>query len=245
MGATVVEGLQGNITIPRIVTGATVTWLGSETSGATETQPAAGQIAMTPKDVSVYTEVSRKLTLQMSPSAEQLLRTELISAVGQAIDVAGLGGTGTSGQPMGISLVPGIGSVSGTSLAFSQILTMQSNAHASLSQFGGYASPVAVAELLTQRTRFPATDSPLWSGSLYRGEVLGYPAMVSANAPTGQLLFGGDWSTVLVGSWGDAIEVAVNPYANFSAGIVGLRVIHSIDIAVRQPSTFTATTTVN
>jgi HK97 family phage major capsid protein len=245
LGATVVGGLRENVSVPRITTGTTVHWLESETSAPTEGQPSLGQIALTPKSVGTYTEVSRKLATQMSAGAELLLRNELVGAIGQAIDVAGLGGTGTSGQPIGVSLTPGIGSVSGTTLAYAQVLAMQTNAAASLSQFGGYAAPAAVGEIMAQRVRFAGTASPLWEGSLYRGTVIGYPAMASGNVPTGQLLFGGDWSTVLVASWGDAIEVAVNPYANFSAGIVGLRVIHSIDIAVRQPSTFTATTTVN
>jgi hypothetical protein len=38
--------------------------------------------------------------------------------------------------------------------------------------------------------------------------------------------------------------VAVNPYANFGAGVVALRVLMSVDVAAQQPSTFTATTTV-
>jgi hypothetical protein len=39
--------------------------------------------------------------------------------------------------------------------------------------------------------------------------------------PANMLLFG-DWSTVMIAEWG-MLELQVNPFAGFQAGIVGLR----------------------
>jgi hypothetical protein len=48
---------------------------------------------------------------------------------------------------------------------------------------------------------------------------------------------------VLVGEWG-VLELEVNPFANFQAGIVGVRAIASIDIAVRYPTAFSAASSI-
>lgn len=244
LGGTVIEGLTSNASIPRITGGITTTWLGTEIAAATETQPSIGQILLSPKAVSAYTEISRQLTLQMSLSADRFLKAEIVAAIGQAIDVAGIAGSGAEGQPLGVANVTGIGAADGSSLARADLLTMQANAGNSLSPFGGYVAPVATAELLAGRETVASTGNYLWSGNLYQGELAGYAAMASNNVPTGQLLFGGDWSTIVIASWGNAVEISINPYADFPAGIIGLSVIHNIDIAVRQPTAFSITDTV-
>jgi hypothetical protein len=34
------------------------------------------------------------------------------------------------------------------------------------------------------------------------------------------------------------LEVEVNPYANFQAGIIGVRAMYSLDVGVRRPFAF-------
>lgn len=244
LGATFIEGLTSNATIPRVSGAISTSWLGSETTAATEGTPSFGQITLTPKTVSAYTEMSRQLSLQASESAKRFVEGEAIAAVGQAIDNAGINGAGGSGEPEGIMSVSGIGAVDGSSIAHADIVNMQADAGDTLSEFGGYVAPVATAEVLATRETVANTGRYLWAGNLYKGKMAGYSAMASNNVPTGRLLFGGDWSTVLVAQWGEAIELAVNPYQNFPAGIIGLTVVAQLDIAVRRPTTFSLSTTV-
>ena len=56
------------------------------------------------------------------------------------------------------------------------------------------------------------------------------------------MLFG-DWSEVIVGEWG-VLEIEVNPYANFQAGIIGIRSIYSLDVGVKRPFAFSLATTI-
>ena len=106
----------------------------------------------------------------------------------------------------------------------------------------GYVTTPAVAGLLKQRVKFTSTASPLWEGQLLDGTVDGYRAMSSNQVPAANILFG-DFGTVIVGEW-SVLELEINPYANFQAGIVGVRAIYTVDIGVRYPSAFSLATSV-
>jgi len=238
MGATSLPGLRDNVTIPRQSAAATAEWLTQETSGATESQQAFVQLALAPKTVSAYTEVSRKLLLQSSIGVESMVNADLGAVVGLAADLAGLSGTGASGQPLGIDNVSGIGSVTGTSLAFDDILEFQTDVAGGniMPARGGYVTTPAVASLCIQRVKYASTASPLWEGNIWNGQMQGFPAM-SSNQVAAAVMYFGDWSKIVVAEWG-TLEIDTNPYASFAAGIIGVRAIYSLDIGVRYPAAF-------
>jgi hypothetical protein len=66
--------------------------------------------------------------------------------------------------------------------------------------------------------------------------------MSSAQMPTAKGIFG-DWAQCVVGEWG-VLELAVNPAANFPAGITGLRAMYTVDVGVRYAGAFSATNTI-
>jgi len=242
MGATRLGGLTSNVTIPRHTAAATANWLGTETVAATESQQTFGQISLTPKNVAAYTEIGRQLALQSSPDAEMLVMSDLAAVVALAADLAGLNGSGAAGQPTGIINTAGIGAVTGTTIAYAGVLEFQTDCAASNALFdtAGYVATPAVAALLAQRVKFASTASALWEGNLLNGNVAGFRAMASNQLPAGNLLFGA-FDQVVIGEWG-VLEVEVNPYANFAAGIIGVRAFYSMDIGVRYPAAFSLAT---
>jgi HK97 family phage major capsid protein len=244
MGATQLTGLQGNVAIPKHTTIGTVTWLANEASTITETNQVLAQVTLTPKTVGGYTEISRLLLLQSNPSAEAFVSNDLAAIVATAVDVAALNGSGASGQPLGIIGTAGIGGVTGTSIAYAGIVEFQTDVAGgnALTAGCGYVATPVVAGLLKQRVKFTSTASPIWEGQLLEGMVDGYKGMATLNLPTGDLLFG-DFGQIVIGSWG-VLELEVNPYANFQAGIVGVRAIYTVDIGVRYPSAFSLATAV-
>lgn len=247
MGARRMSGLVGSVTIPKQTVAATPGWLSTEATQITESQQTFVQIAMSPKNVGGYTEISRQLLLQSSPAAEGLVISDLAAVVALDIDLKGLNGSGAAGQPTGIINTAGIGGVTGTSIAYAGILEFQTDVFAgnALSMSSGYVTTGIVAGLLKSRQRFSSTDTPLWAGRLDDGVVdspNGYRGMASNQLPAGNLLFG-DFGQVIVAEWG-VLEVEVNPYANFQAGIIGVRAIASIDIAVRYATAFSLATSV-
>lgn len=244
LGARRLGGLTDSITIPRQTSGATPYWLATEATAITESQLVLGQISMTPKTVGAYTEISRQLTLQANPDAENLVMVDLAAQVAVDKDAKGINGSGASGQPTGLLNTSGTGSVTGTSIAYAGIIEFQTDVFGGNTLMAGsaYLTTGTVAGLLKQRVKFSSTASPLWDGRLEMGNVDGYTGMASNQVPAGTLIFG-DFSQILIGEWG-VLEVDVNPYANFQAGIIGVRAISSMDVAVRYPSAFSIATSV-
>lgn len=239
LGATRLPGLVGNVTIPKQTGAATPVWLANEASTATESAQTFGQLALTPHTVSAYVEISRQLLLQSQPAAEQIAMTDVAAVAAIAVDLAVLNGSGASGQPTGIIGTAGIGAFTGTSLAAAGVLDAQSDVlSANVSPVSpGYVTTAAVAALLMARPELPTTGTTrLWQGSMYEGSLFNVPAMVSAQMSTATALFG-DWSKVVVGEWG-TLEVETNPYANFQAGIVGIRALLTMDVGVRYAGAF-------
>ena len=242
MGASRLTGLVGNVTVPRQTGAATATWLANETTAATEADQTFSQMALSPRNVAAYTEVSRQLMMQSDPSAEMLVMNDLAAVVGLAVDAAALNGSGATGQPLGLLNTGGIGSVAGASLAYAGILEFQIDVLAANALVNpaaaGYVATPAVAGLLAARSRFANTDTPLWDGNLLDGTVAGFRAMSSTQVPAARMVFG-DWSQLVIGEWG-ALELEVNPYANFPAGITGIRAFYTVDVGVRYAAAFSA-----
>jgi HK97 family phage major capsid protein len=238
LGATMLTGLVGNVTIPKLTAGGTAYWLTNEATAITESNQTLGQLALSPKNVGAYTEVSRQLMMQSSPAADSLIMNDLAKVLAIAIDAAALEGSGASGQPTGISNTGSIGSVTGTSIDYAKVLEFQTDVAGSnaLAANCAYVTTPAVAALLAQRQRFTSTDSPLWQGNLLDGTVTGFRAKSTLQVTAASMIFG-DFSQVVIGEWG-MLEIALNPYANFTAAISGIRAIQTVDVGIRYAGAF-------
>jgi HK97 family phage major capsid protein len=238
-GVRRLTGLQGNVTIPKQTGAATAYWLASETTGATESQQTFVQVGLSPHTSGAYTEISRQLLLQSSPGVEGIVSDDLAKVVALAVDLAVLSGTGGSGQPRGIINTSGIGGVTGTSMDAADVIEFQTDIAASnvIPVRPGYVTTAAVAGLLMTRPELPTTGTTrLWLGNIWDGSLFGISAMTSAQMSSGTMLFG-DAQECVVGEWG-VLEVEVNPYASFAAGIIGVRAFYTMDVAVRLPAAF-------
>jgi HK97 family phage major capsid protein len=246
MGAMRMTGLVGNVTVPRQTGAATAAWLANEGTAVSESDQTFGQMALSPKNVAAYTELSRQLMMQSSPSAEMIVMNDLAAVVALAVDSAAIQGTGLTGQPTGIVNTAGIGSVTGTTIGYAGILEFQTDVMAANALINpatsGYVTTPAVAALLATRQRFASTDTPLWEGGLMDGRVAGFGAMSSTQMPASRLLFG-DFNQLVIAEWG-ALELDVNPYANFPAGITGVRAFYTVDVGVRYAASFAYSTAI-
>jgi HK97 family phage major capsid protein len=239
LGATMLPGLVGNVTIPKLTGAATGYWLANEATAITESQQTVGQLALTPKSVGAYTEISRLLMMQSTPAADFLVMNDLSKVIALAIDLAALEGSGAAGQPTGISLTAGIGSVTGTAFSLASAIEFQTDVASgnALTTGCAYLTTPTVAGLLSGRARIANTDSlTLWRGNVLEGQVEGYRAATTTQLTAGSMVFG-DFSQVVIGEWG-MLEMALNPYANFQAAISGIRAIQTVDVGIRQAAAF-------
>lgn len=244
MGVTRLSGLRDNIAIPRQSAAATAEWLTSETDTATESQQTFVQLLMSPKTVSAYTELSRQLLLQSTIDVEGLVNADLAAVSALAVDAAVLNGSGASGQPEGLDNTTGVGAVTGTTLGFPGILEFQTDVAAAnvMPIRGGYVTTPEVASLMIQRVKYTDTASPLWEGNIWEGSMQGFQSM-STNQVAAATMYFGDWAKAVVAEWG-VLEVETNPFANFPAGIIGVRAMYSVDVGIRYPAAFSKADTI-
>ncbi len=244
LGARILPGLRDNVTIPKQSGASTGYWLATESTQITESAIALGQLALTPKTVGGYVEISRLMMLQSNPAIDALVMDDLAKIIALAVDKAAIQGAGNSGEPQGIIGTSGVGAVTGTSIALAGILEFQSDVATAnaLSMNAAYVTTPLIASLLMARQRFSSTDTPLWVGNILDGQVLGFKAASTLQVPTGDIVFG-DFSQVIIGEWG-ILELTINPYANFTAGIIGVRAFQTVDVGVRQAGAFSVATSV-
>jgi HK97 family phage major capsid protein len=241
MGARRMAGMVGNVTIPRQTAAATAVWLANEASTATESQQTLGQLSLSPKTVGAYTEISRQLMLQSSPDAEAMVTSDLGSVCSLAVDVGALRGSGSSGEPTGIVNTAGIGAVAGAGFlaaAYGRTLEFQTDVATGnvMPMAGGYVTTPLIAAEMMQRVKFPSTASPIWEGNVWDGSMAGFSCMSTNQMAAATMLFG-DWAQLVVAEWG-VLQIEVNPYANFQAGIIGVRAMVSVDVGLRYAAAF-------
>lgn len=244
LGARTLSGLVGNADITRQSAGATGYWLANEATAITESQQTLGLLQLRPKVLGAYTEVSRLLLQQSTPDADTFIMGDLAATLATAIDVAGFA-TGGSGAPVGILGTASIGAFTGTALDLAALINAQVDVATANALVSGcaYVTTPAVAGLLSARPRVASTDSvSLWKGNILDGTIEGFRAASSTNIPSATMIFG-DFSQVIVADWG-SVEIASNPYANFAAGITGIRAFQTVDIGVRVAGAFSAATTI-
>jgi HK97 family phage major capsid protein len=255
LGAQTLGGLVGDILIPRLGGGATAYWV-DENGAPTESQQAFEQVAMQPRTVGAFTEMSRKLLLQSSLDVENLTRSDLATVLALAIDLAAINGSGLSNQPKGILKTTGIGSVAigtdGGPPLWAHMVDLESqiaNKNADVNTLA-YLTNSKVRGKLKQTEKAANTAQFIWENGneVGFGMVNGYRSGVSNQVPSdltkgtgtnlSAILFG-NWSDLLIGEWG-ALDILVNPYANDKTGAVRVRVLQDVDIAVRHPESFAA-----
>lgn len=252
-GATVLSGLVGDIAIPRQTGGATAYWV-AESGAPTESQQTVDQVAMSPKTVGAFTDISRKLLLQSSVDVEQFVRGDLSSTLGMALDLASLHGTGQNNQPTGIALVDGIGSVAGgdngLAPAWSHIINLETEVAVDNADVGrlAYMTNAKVRGKLKQTAKVSSSDSVmLWGegstplngyGAWVTNQVASNLTKGSANGVCSAIFFG-NWADLVIGLWG-GLDILVDPYTGGTSGTVRVITLQDADIAVRHAQSFAA-----
>jgi HK97 family phage major capsid protein len=235
-GATVIPA-KVNFNVPKINTPVTGTWLGTETTQLTEAEQVFGQMAMTQHTVGGYTEISRQLLLQSS-SGDESIRRNVTGAVARAIDKGGIVGTGANGQPTGIANVGGTNTFSGTTATLAALTggVLATGDALTVDSMPAFVSGRTAANTLRNRSEITNSSKTLWQGPISQGLCVDYPGFSTSSIGATNLYFG-NFAFVVIALFGD-LELAINPYAGFQAGLVGVRVMASADIGVTYPSAF-------
>ena len=256
-GATVLAGLVGDVAIPKQTGGATAYWVG-ESTAPTEGAQTLGQVALSPKTVGAWTDISRKLLKQSSVDVEAFVRNDLTSVLGLAIDSSALHGPGTGNAPTGIAATSGIGDVAGGTDGLAPIwahmVALETAVAVDNADLGrlAYMSNAKVRGKLKSTPRTATYgDIMIWEPTSGNTPVNGYPfhvtnqvsSTLTKGSGTGvgvcSAIFFGNWADLIIGMWG-GLDILVDPYTGGTAGTVRVIALQDVDVAVRHAESFAA-----
>lgn len=252
--ATILSDLNGNLAIPRQTGGATGYWL-AEGGAATESQQVIDQVAMSPKTVGAFTELTRLFMRQSSISAEQFVRGDLARVLALMIDLAGIAGTGANNQPTGILNVSGIGDVAGgtNGLAptWDHIVDLESAVAVDNADVGNlrYLTNAKARGKMKKTFVDAGSGERVWDIRSPATPLNGYATETSNQVPSNLVkgssgavcsaIVYGNFADLIIGMWG-GLDINVNPYALDTSGGLRVTALQDVDIAVRHAESFAA-----
>ena len=239
-GARMLNGLSGDVKIPKKTGASSASWIATEGNAASESEMTVGSVSMTPKTLGAFTDITRQLMIQSSLDVEALVRDDLAQAIALAIDLGALAGSGSSGQPTGIKNTSGINTVDfGTAPdlvpTWAQVIDMETKVREdnALGNGGAYISNATMYGALKAVEKASNTAQFVVGPD---GRMNGYNTIVSNQVASGDLYFG-DFSQLLIGMFG-GLDIVVDPYTNSTSGTVKVVALQSCDVAVRHATAF-------
>lgn len=243
LGAKVLSGLVGNIDIPMQTGGATASWL-SETATVTESNQTVGQLQLTPHRLSAATAFTNQLLAQASVDVENFVRSDLMTVIAIARDLAAIAGTGNAGQPLGIlntsNLSTSVTFAGAQTMLYSDALIFENNVAINNADEGSLAylttptvrkNAKAIAEISA------ANSNPVWKDD----KVNGYTAKATNQVPTATSVIFGNWADVILADWA-ANQIIVDPYSLSLQGQVRIVMHQLADNGLRHSKSFSVST---
>jgi HK97 family phage major capsid protein len=259
LGATTLSDLVGvPVEVPKQTGSTTAHWV-EENAALTESNITLGQLAMNPKGLGALVKMSNRSLRLSNPSLENLVRNDITEQIARALDLAGIFGTGTLGQPLGVAN-QGIATVDMT-LAVTgptnpsweglyELEGLLEDANALKGKLGYAMSPGSkrnmsklrhgVAAVGDQGGAFMHTN-PMTAPMITA--MLGHPFQTSTSIPntsgeTNQVFFG-NWADLLIGMWGGLqLKASEEAGTSFVTNQTWVRAIMDVDIAIRRVESF-------
>jgi HK97 family phage major capsid protein len=249
-GARTLQGLQGDVQIPKMSAETSNVSFVAEDSAPSEGNATFAQVTMSPKTLACQLDISRKLMLQSDPSIEAVLRNDVIASFARKIDEVAIEGGG-SNEPSGI-IASSTGNVvacdtNGGAITFQDVVDMiekveSDNAILNDGSVAFVGNPKVTANLRTLSKA--GTEAQFVLGD--DGKIIGYDYLSSTLVPSdltkgsgsnlSALIFG-DFSQLMLGFY-SGVDVIVDPYTGSSAGTTRLAFFQDFDIALRHDDSF-------
>jgi HK97 family phage major capsid protein len=251
-GARVLQGLKGDVQIPKMSAEVSNVSFVSEDSAPSEGNATFSQVTMSPKTLACQLDISRKLMLQSDPSIEAVLRDDVINSFARKIDEVALEGGG-SGEPSGI-IASATGNVvaigaNGGAITYASCVDMVEavevdNAILNDASTKFVGNPKVTANLRTVAKQTDGVEGNFILGADNR--ILGYDYLSSTLVPSdltkgtgtnlSAMIFG-DFSQLMLGFY-SGIDVLVDPYTGGNAGTTRLNFLQDFDVALRYDDSF-------
>jgi HK97 family phage major capsid protein len=251
-GAMEMNGLVGDVAVPRIATSSVASWVAEDTA-VSQTNPVLGQMSLSPKMCGAYVDISKKLLAQATPSAENLVQHDLAATIALAIDRAALHGAGGN-EPTGIIGTAGVASVAAGTNGGAPTLPLVVAVESALATANGDQGALAwvtnpkVRGKLRQVFLSSYGSDALWQQTAADGASINGVRAFCTNQVRSDMvkntsgavcsgLFFGNWQDLIVATW-SGLELLVDPFSLSTTGQLRVVAIHLVDIGVRRPASF-------
>jgi len=248
--ATILNGLVGNLTIPKQTSAMTVENQ-TETGAATESDLGLDEITLSPRRATGNGTYSDQILHQSSIDVENLIKMDLLCEVTLKIDYNALNGDGTGNMPIGIRnatgvnvLALGTNGVAPTWANFVNLETLISDDNADVEQMlylmnskgRGY---VKTKEKVSGYPQFIAGDNGMINGYGYRVSNQVPRNLTKGSGTNLSNITFGNFADLLIGFWGGVdLNVDSTSHALRKDGKIGIAMNVFYDVAVRRPESF-------
>jgi HK97 family phage major capsid protein len=247
LGARILTGLVGNVSIPRLKQSASIGWV-AENSALTPSDQQHDAVELTPRHVGGIVEFSRNMLLQSSPDIEELIRRDFAAVIARAADAAAITGGGANEPDGVIASIDSSDAVSMTPPTWEAVLQLIEEVEAADSEGSAFVTSAAVVRKLRSTPRLVASEDGVVADRVIMEEprmLAGYPLAQTSLCPAQHIVFG-LWSDLLLGFWSE-LDVLVNPFEStaYSKGNVQVRGMATADIALRHVESFAVSSDVD
>ena len=254
LGATILPDLQGPLAITLQTGGTTPQWVAQNPgANATDSNAAFGRLNLSPRTLVTTTSFSRQLLKQGTPNTEQFVRRDIARAIGAAIDAAGIAGSGSSNQPVGLLNTNGVNNVpigtNGGAPTYSVLTQLEEavgNSNVDETAGLGFATNPTMRRKLRNVFRNGTGSDPAWGDN----GVLGHSSLVSKIVPATltkgtstdcSALILGDFTKLVIGIFDRALDIVVDRYALKKQNVVEVTIFANVDCGLLLPQAFSVT----
>ena len=245
LGATVLPGLQGNVSFPRQNGSGSVSWVG-ENPGAdvADSNLTLDNVSLSPKTLQSTTSYSRQLLAQGAINVDSLVANDLASINALEIDRASLHGTNAANQPEGIYAAAGVNSVAfGGTVSFDKLVDMETEIatdNADMETMAYLTTPGVKGKAKKTPELANTVNNAIWRNNEingYRAEASNQVSKILGVGTNEHGIILAVWSELLFGEWG-AMEIITDPYRLKKQGMIEVTTFNMVDIKRRHDEAF-------
>lgn len=232
LGVNLMNGLTGNIEIPKLNSDLGFGWAAAETAAVTESTLDDGQIKMNPKKGGVFTEVSTRLMEQSDLVLEMVIRNSIFRSLGNTLAKVLHEGSATIN---GIKQLLNATKVTAADVNRNKLLQFK----AAVQQLN--ASGLNMFWVANSTTMATLQSRPVVEGQAIflcsdDNKIISRSAL-EFSPISDRHLFYGNYENVYIGTWGP-YEILTNPYIKDTEGLVRLTMNADTDIAFAHEESF-------
>jgi len=204
-------------------------WVGENGTPVSDTDPSFGQRTTSGRMLAASTSMSRQLLVQSSADLERWLRSKIALSHSLALDKASVHGAGASNEPIGLLLFAiddcPIGA-NGGAVAVSHLVELERLAGDGDAANSGFLTNSLQRSKLRTVPLMSGGSVPVWADDRMLGHRAEVSNQIRADLVKGSasncsaLIYGADWSKLLLFEFAGALEVSVDEVSSKKRGLV-------------------------